>query len=159
MSRGIENRLAGVDGGIEDGHEIDGLPAHLDQSARDPRHFEQIVDEAHEVIDLSFHHRAKTSRHRLGRARRLQELHGREQRREWIAQFVPERGEEFILASIGQPQGGLRPGAFGEMLPNLILTFACPQRAPYGGDQRRHANGPLDERDIAQHPHRFGRCP
>ena len=55
--------------------EIERLLLDLDDAARDARHFEQIVDEAVEVMDLPLHHRAGRRGARvLERARQLQDL-------------------------------------------------------------------------------------
>ena len=50
--------------------EIERLLADLDDAARDARHFEQIVDEAIEVMDLPLHHFAGLLRPRLRRTPR-----------------------------------------------------------------------------------------
>ena len=85
----------------------------------------------------------------------LQQVQAGEERRQRVPQLMAERGEEFVFAAIRVAQclEGLR--AFGQVGANLILTLACAQRGADGADQRCDLQRTLEQRDVAQHPHRM----
>ena len=88
-------------------------------------------------------------------ARRFQELKPSHQRGERIAQLVPERCQEFVLALVGDTKRFLMAGALFEMPADLVLALACANRGPDGAEKRRDTKRPLQKRDVAERPHRF----
>ena len=82
----------------------------LHVAASDPGHVEQVVDEPDDVLDLAFDDAALT----VGAddAAQTHQLERREDRRQWIAQFVAEHRQEFVLRPVRR--FGLTP-RFGEL--------------------------------------------
>ena len=152
----FESWPARVDGGIENGREIEHLAADLNQSARDARDFEQIVDEPNEMVDLAVHDCTHADRDGVLHPGRLQQLQGCQQRRQWIAQLVAERGQKLVFAPVGEPERFLSLNAFRQMTPNLILPVARTESAADGAHERRPPQRPLQQRDVGEHAHRFG---
>ena len=65
----VDRRPAGLDRRAQHERKIDWLRLHLDQAPGDPRHLEQVVDQAHEVADLTLHQLAARARSRSPRRR------------------------------------------------------------------------------------------
>ena len=107
------------------------------------------------MVDLTVHDVAHVSDHWICGTDRPQQLQRGQQRRERIAKLVPQRGQELVFPLIGEAQRVFRPGPLGQMLPNLVLPFPCPDGGPHRADKRRHPHGPLEKRHVAQRPHRF----
>jgi len=107
-----DQRLAGGHRILDRLAEIEALPAQFDEAAIEAGDFEQIVDQADEMIDLA--------RHGFAQARRLLALDARTQnvqtsanRRQRVAQFMGEHGQKLVLAAVGLAQrflGLLEPG-------------------------------------------------
>ena len=74
----------------------------LDLAARDARHVEQIVDQAHQVMDLALDDLALAPK-RIAAAH-LHQVERSQNRRERIAQLMPQHREEFIFGAIGAAQ-------------------------------------------------------
>ena len=111
MPRGLDDGPAGLDGGVDDARELDVLPAQHDLPARHAGDLHEVLDEAPEVPDLALDDLASPPRVVRRRGRRLEELRGDADRGERVAQLVRERGEELVLAPVGEAQGllGLAP--------------------------------------------------
>ena len=65
MAQVVEHRPARFDRRLDDGAEIERPLADFDDAARDARHFEQVVDETIEVMNLPLHHLAGLLRARI----------------------------------------------------------------------------------------------
>ncbi len=104
LAAGIQQRLHGFERGTPPRVEAQRLALQHHAAARDARHVEQIVDEVREVAGLPFDHLARAAhRRRIGDA--LGEHVGDvADRRQRIAQFVRQHGEELVLAPIGFAQ-------------------------------------------------------
>ena len=92
------------------------LALQRDQAARDARDVQQVVDQAascartwRPMIWLVWRTRASSS------LRHLQQLGGRADRRQRVAQFVRQHGQEFVLAAVGDLQLLLRFAALGDV--------------------------------------------
>ncbi len=79
---------------------VDVLDLQLDLAARDARHVEQIVDQAHELLQLPPDHFARPRQALRIRALRLQHVDRVADRRERIAQLVREHRQELVLALV-----------------------------------------------------------
>ena len=93
-------RTARVERVGHDVADIDQFPAEGDAAHREARHIQQIVDQAHEVLDLAFHglpHLVPDF------AVRRPRLHGERMAdgRQRIAQLVRQHGQELVLAMVG----------------------------------------------------------
>ena len=86
----------------------------LELPRTDASHVQQVVDQPHEMLELPVHHveRAHQPRIRIDLARDLQPV---AQRRQWIAQFVRERRQEFVLAAVGGAQRLFGLDALGDV--------------------------------------------
>ena len=153
----VEHGPAGLDRRLDDARQVERLLADLDDAARNARHFEQIVDEAIEVMDLALHHFAGLLRARIvERAGQLHDLEAVRDRRQRIAQLVPERREEFVLAAIRRAQGLLVLQPLGEVAADLVLARARANRRLRRAQERRDARRPLEQRDVAERAPRLG---
>ena len=105
-------------------------------------------------LTISFSCRSITSlRCRSRSDRRIddgQQLDAGFDRRERIAQLVRERGEEFVLATIGLPQRLLGESQLFELIPNPILPAAAAQRSLDRADERTPGSRSIQNRDVGQ---------
>ena len=155
VSSRVEDRTAGIDGRSNDGPEIQGFALDVDQSSRDARHFEQIVHQSHEVADLALH----DCRHLRGdgvlEAGQLDQLQSRQQWRQGIPQLVTERGQELVLALIGEAQRFLGARPVLEVPADLVLALARTKCGADGAEKRGDAHRALQQRHVAERPDRF----
>ena len=89
-------RLRGFDGALDDRAQIDALLAQRQLAAGNAAHVHQVIDQPHQLRDLTLHHAGRVAG---GFRQRLHPQDRRHvaQRRERIAKLVRERGEEFVL--------------------------------------------------------------
>jgi hypothetical protein len=147
---------AGLDCLAHHGDQVERHVLHLNQPPGDARHFQQVVDQANEMGQLALEDRQHARR--LGIARgQAQVLDAGDQRRQRISQLVAERRQELVLPLVGQPQRLFDAGAFVDVAPNLVLPIARAQRRAHGTQQRRDAQRPLEQRDVAEGPHGLAR--
>jgi hypothetical protein len=107
VAAGVDARPRRLRRDRDHGRDVDALLAQAQLAARHARRVEQVVDQAHEMIDLPLDHRE----HRRGvraRARLAQDRHGTANRCERIAQLVRQRREEHVLAVVGLELPGFR---------------------------------------------------
>jgi hypothetical protein len=123
-----------------------------DEAAGNPRYFQQVVDEPDEVRDLALHDRGDAKRQRILLSGGFEQLHRGHQRRQRVPQLVAERCQELVLAMIGEAKCRFGARALGEVLANLVLTRAGPQRRAHRGHERRHPERPLEQGHVAQRP-------
>jgi hypothetical protein len=97
------------------------LELELDLAARDARHFHEVVDQPHHVLDLAFHHLVVRPGFVGTEGLALQQGQRRAQRGQRIAQLVGQRRQEYGLALIGLAQS-LQDAA------QLVLAGAGAQR-------------------------------
>ena len=88
-----------------------------------------------QVADLALHHLAGPDGHRVLVAGGLQQVDGVQQRGERIAQLVPQRGEELVLAPVGEPQrllgrGRAPPGVRGSGTAGSAPAARSAPRSP-----------------------------
>ena len=79
--------------------EVERFTTQLDFVGRDPGHVQQVIDESHELPDLTLDHVTRACRGR-GRAVDLQGLQREPYRCQRVPELVRERREEFVLALI-----------------------------------------------------------
>ncbi len=84
--------------------ELDPLFAQFQLAFGDSSGVEQISQQQRHVRRLALDDLVAPAQLRFGHLRRARDAHGLTNRRERIAQFVRERGEELILAAIGFAQ-------------------------------------------------------
>ena len=105
LTRRRGERRDGFGRGRHQAGEVERFATQLDSVGGDPGHIQEIIDEAHELFDLTLDHIAGTGRS----GRRGVELEGL-QRKPYRCQRVPElvreRREELVLALIGFSQLG-----------------------------------------------------
>ena len=98
-------RHDGLGGGRHEAGEVERFATQLDFVGGDPGHVEEVIDEAHELPDLTVDHltgMCGSGRRGLG----LQRLEREPYRRQRVPELVRERREELVLALIGFGQLG-----------------------------------------------------
>jgi hypothetical protein len=70
---------------------------------------------------------------------------------EWRPQFVRNRGEEFVLQTIGVLRLETCSLQRDERVAQLVLALPSTQRRTHRADDGGRANRSIEERDIAQH--------
>ena len=95
---GVHCRPGGLDRARDDRPEQHRFALQRDHPAGDPRHVEQVVDQADQVLDLPLDDVAGAAPVRLAQLLQPQQLHGRADRRQRVAQLVGEHGQELVLA-------------------------------------------------------------
>nr|WP_229792281.1 hypothetical protein [Lysobacter bugurensis] len=90
--------------GRDDGAHVDRRDVELDQAACHARHVEQVVHEGRDVADLAADDLARGAHARGILGNHAQQLRGGGDRRQRVAQFMAEHGEELVLALVGQAQ-------------------------------------------------------
>ena len=93
-------------------------------AGRDPRHVEQIVHEPHHLADLAFEAFALVGDRVRVVAAQADDFQGVEDRRQRVAEFVAQRGQELVLVG-GPPRAG---ASFA--LPSSSVRSAPFVRAP-----------------------------
>ena len=83
--------------------DLDRLPLQLDLAARDARDVEQIVDQPRQVARLPLDQRALLDEDLL--ALQAHQVQRRQDRRQRVAQLVPEQRHEFVLGAVGLVRG------------------------------------------------------
>ncbi len=104
----VDERARLVERAFQYRGQIHAVLAQLEPAERDPRDFEQIVDEARQLLHLASHdgmHGLYGGRVVLGEPDDVDSAANRRQR---ISQLVRERREEFVLAAVGDAQRLLR---------------------------------------------------
>src|SRR4051812_7996011 len=97
-------RRGDLDGALEYRRQRGVLAAQLDMATRDARDVEQVVDQASEVARVSLDDLALVGDRRMMR----EQFDGGQDRRERIAQLVPQHREEAVLsAGVLENPGGL----------------------------------------------------
>ena len=102
---GLELRPACLRRPLEELDDVDRLTDDADLLLRHARHVEQIVDEADEVVDLPFQHRADgagIAAAVAGQAQHAQAVADRGQR---IAQLVRQHRQELVLVAVRLDEG------------------------------------------------------
>ena len=115
MSKVGDERLTGGGSVIHNLDQINAFLSQLDLPPADAGNFHKIIHQPHQMIDLARHHVAHLRRLRATGSYQLQDLQAAPDRRQRIAQFVGERGQEHVLAAIGFAQGLLCPFALGDV--------------------------------------------
>ena len=145
---------APVDGVPHDRTELDARAANLDLVAGEPRCIEQVVDEAHELLELAFQHRQGTAVIVPADLEQAQSVaHGRER----VPQLVGQRRQELALAPVRfaelglQTDGEQHPSALaGQPVGEAELLLGPRSRAGRVGDER--SGNPVAQGDrCAQH--------
>jgi hypothetical protein len=125
---GGDGGLAGLGAGGDDLLQADAFAVQLDLAEADATHIEQVVDEAHEMRELTIHHVDRAMQRRVGFRRQARDLQAVADRRERIAQLVGQRREELVFA------------------PIRVVELALHRLAVADVDQaRRHADGVASE--------------
>ena len=128
--------------------------SELDLAAGNAGDFEEVIDQSHQVVDLSLHDSVEI-RGGLRRTGEAQDVQGVANRREGIAQLVGERGKELVLSPVRLFERTCRSVALDEMSPRPVLPVSGAQRAADRARQSRYADGALEQRDIAEGVYRF----
>ena len=98
MAALLDQRQCGIPGPVEDLSHVEPLPAQQDLSGVDARHVQQVIDEMRQLPGL-----APDDARRPGAILRVFAVEQRGSighRRERIAQFMRQHGQELILATI-----------------------------------------------------------
>ena len=88
-------------------------------------------------------------------AGQFEQLQTRQQRRQRIAQLVTERGEELVLALIGETQRFLGARPVLEVPADLVLALARTKRRADRAEERGHTHRALEQRHVAEGPDGF----
>ena len=107
MLFGIEQRTRGLDCDADDGLEIDVVLLELELASRDARHVEQVIEQQRHALHLAGNDLAPPFALPVVGRVRIEYAHGIADGREWIAQLMRQRGEEFVLAAVGLEQRAL----------------------------------------------------
>jgi hypothetical protein len=99
MPARVEQRARHLDGSLHGPRQLHAVARKAQRSARDACHVEQVVDQAHHVVELALDHTPFLQRD-VSRAHSHQ-LQRRENGGEWISELVAEDRQEFILGAIG----------------------------------------------------------
>ena len=100
MVRAVDGRARRLDRLVHDVDDVDALLPQRQLVGRDAADIEQIVDEPHHVLQLAGDDVVGLGLGRDRQAVLLQNLDAGADGRQRIAQFVGERGQEFVLAPI-----------------------------------------------------------
>src|SRR2546423_694438 len=107
---------------MDDLRQAAALPPQLDRALRDSRDVEQIVDEPHQVRDLTVDDRVRFRRLAVERRELTQHFDAVADRRKRIAQFVRERLEELVSLQIGGREPRRGPGRSTRCGPRPISS-------------------------------------
>ncbi len=144
--RGVDQRPARLERGVDHRCEIDRLLTQLDLAQRDSGHFHQVVDQPRHVADLPIHHLQDT-RPALAELRQPQHADRVADRRERIAQLMREHREERVLAPVGFL-------ALLQVRAHLVLTLARAQRGEHSAIERRKTHRALEQRNVSERSQR-----
>ena len=128
MPRGRRERRDRLGGDRHQARDVQGLAVQLDLVGRDPRHVQQVVDQTHQLPDLTLHDVSRTGGHRRRRIG-LQRLEREPDGCEGVAQFVRQRGEELVLAlvGLGQPGGAVAHPEFELPIERVGFVLRGPE--------------------------------
>ena len=138
--------------------EIDAHALERDLAARDARHLEQVVDQSHQVLDLALDDGALLEQDVAGA--QLHQLQRGRDRRQRVAQLVPEHGQEFVLGAAGRLRLDrlglerlLRQHRLGDVLRDADdAVDACRPRRAAGGAAWSGSAGPARRRGPRRGP-------
>src|SRR5262245_32728636 len=105
MAGRVDRRAARFQGAVNNLGKIDDFLAKLDLIAPHSAEIEQIVDESCHLIDLTFDDVAGVFTSRFVARTVVEKIQRITNWRERVAQFVRQRREEFIFASVRLEQG------------------------------------------------------
>jgi hypothetical protein len=108
LIRARHERATGFDRLLDHRREVDALHAQVDATATDAADVDQVVDQPHELRELTLHGRPAALDHVAIALSPLYQFERVAQRRERSAQLVRERRQELVLAPVGLDQRGLR---------------------------------------------------
>ena len=111
----VDGRPRRVDRGLQHRAEVDSLASHLQLVLCDPRHVEQVVGQPHQLHQLPLHRHARFLDDLGLVPGQAHDLEGTAQRRQRIAQFVGERRQELVLATVRLDQRQLGELLLGEV--------------------------------------------
>ncbi len=148
---GLDQRTTRFHAVLHNRRQVDSLLAQRDLAAGDPRHFEQVVHQAHHVADLAVHHVADTFADWVVLAGQSQNMEGIANRCERVSQLVGEDGKELVLAAIDITQCKLSLFALRDVARDLRGADDRPRGVP----NRRDRQGNIDEPAIFRDPHRL----
>ena len=103
--------------------------------------------------DLALNHAACAEQRvtfALDRRGDIEQVGGRSDRAERIAQLVAQHGQELVLGAALRLQRLFGALALEQIVAHFVLTAACPQRRLHAAVQRHHPDRPLEQRDVAQ---------
>ncbi len=145
----LHQRARLLDGALDHAAQVHVFQAQADQPARDPRHVQHVAQQPVHVLDLASDHFGGVARAVHVQPRHLEQLGGGADRRQRVAQFVAEHGEELVLGAVfflGRLARVL--GAFEHQLAFVAGLFAEGLGAPQfvaGLVQRREQVLELDD--------------
>ncbi len=128
---GLDERAGHLDRLGHRGVDLDALALQRDATLTDARDVEQVVDEPAHVIDLPLDD-AALALARIGMAH-AQELQRRQDRRQRVAQLVPEHGQELVLGAAGHLRFRARLPFARQQLPALLLLALAVADVGEGG--------------------------
>jgi hypothetical protein len=112
--------------------EIDGIAPDLDQSTADARDVEKVVDEPQQCVGLGIDGDDQFGDRRL-RIAAPQQVHRVRDRRERMAQFVTQHGQELVFPLIGRDEAGRDAGAERDIIDGeqqQLGTFGIAGKFP-----------------------------
>ena len=115
MAFRVEQRANGLDGRVEQRRQLDAFGSQCDRPALHARQVEQLVEQQIHGLALPCDHAGGPAQPVGRQVGASQQLGRHPDRGERIAQFVRERGEEFVLALIGQVQCFGRERGLGDV--------------------------------------------
>ena len=127
---GLDQRTTRFHAVLHNGRQVDAFLAQRDLAAGDPRHFEQVVHQAHHVVDLAVHHVADAFADWVVLAGQPQDVQGVANRCERVSQLVGEDGKELVLAAIGVAQRSLCLFALRDVARDLRGADDLAPRSP-----------------------------
>jgi len=123
MARGRDQRLAGVGGGAQQFAQVDPFAPQFHLAARHAGDVEQVVDQVHQLVELAVHDGVHARAGGGVGAGPAQQLDAAADRRQRVAQFVRQGGQELGLQAVclGQvgrqaPQFVFAAAAFGDVV-------------------------------------------
>jgi len=127
-----------------------------DLASHDPGHIEEIIDEAGKMLNLPADNAPGPLLSFLLRIESIKHGEATHDRRERVAELVPQHGQEVILGladSLGFGAGRTKfrhdSLAHPQVVPRIVLPSASPERGSDGRDQGGGSNRALQEAHIS----------
>jgi hypothetical protein len=148
--RSVDRGLPELEGGLDHGAQVEAVAAQFDLAGGDSRDVEQVVDQLDEQAALPVHHAEHAiPRRRLGRAVQ-QDLEPVAERAQRVAQLVREGRQELVLAPVGLAKRLFGGGLADELIADLVLAPARPQRGVDRADERPRRRRQVEQRHVRE---------